>query len=165
VTLFEPIIEGLNRHDVRYVIVGGVAVVLHGHVRLTADLDLAIDLSSREAAKAIEALVEMRFRPRAPVDPKDFANPAIRNRWVAEKGMTVFSMYDPTDPVRQVDVFAENPVDFEELWERSLVMDLAGISARVASISDLIRMKRIAGRLQDLADVEALERISSEAEG
>jgi hypothetical protein len=55
VGLFEPIIEQLNNNGVRYVVVGGVAVVLHGYARLTADLDLAVDLSTEEARKAIDS--------------------------------------------------------------------------------------------------------------
>ena len=57
--LFEPVLEALNARDVRYVVVGGVAVVLHGHARLTADLDLAVDLSPGQASKAIDALMDL----------------------------------------------------------------------------------------------------------
>lgn len=157
--LFEPIFEALDRDDVRYVVVGGVAVVLHGHARLTADLDLAVDLSPAEARRAIEALVGLGFGPRAPVDPLGFADPETRARWMAERGMQVFSMWDPTEPMRSVDLFVDNPIDFEELWDRSELIPLVGTAARVASIPDLIRLKRLAGRPEDLLDIEALEAI------
>lgn len=105
VALFEPIFDALNRHDVRYVVVGGVAVVLHGPPRLTADLDLAVDLSPGEGGKAIDALVGLGLRPRAPVDPSGFDDPGTRARWAAERGMRVFSMWDPGEPMRAVDLF------------------------------------------------------------
>jgi predicted nucleotidyltransferase len=159
VGLFEPIIERLNNSDVRYVVVGGVAVVLHGYARLTADLDLAVDLSTLEARKAIEALLSLGFRPTAPVDPHGFADPRVRAQWISEKQMKVFSMRDPENPMRIVDLFAENPVDFEELWVRSELVRLADSTVRVASIPDLIAMKRLAGRQQDFQDIEALEEI------
>ena len=157
--LFEPIFEALDRGHVRYVVVGGVAVVLHGHARLTADLDLVVDLSPSEARRAIDTLAGLGFRPRAPVDPFGFADPETRARWIAEQGMQVFSMWDPTDPMRSVDLFVDNPIDFEELWARSELVPLVGATARVVSIPDLIRLKRLAGRPEDLLDIEALEAI------
>ena len=53
-SLFEPIFDALNRARVRYVVVGGFATVLHGHARLTADIDLVIDLSPAEVRKALD---------------------------------------------------------------------------------------------------------------
>jgi hypothetical protein len=159
VALFEPIFEALNRNHVRYVVVGGVAVVLHGHARLTADLDLAVDLSPAEAKRAIDTLVELGFRPRASVDPSAFADARTRERWKAEQGMEVFSMWDPDDPLREVDLFVHNPIDFEELWSRSEVVELGGTAVRIASIADLIALKRLAGRPEDHLDIEALEAI------
>jgi hypothetical protein len=159
VALFEPIFEGLNRDHVRYVVVGGVAVVLHGYARLTGDLDLIVDLSEPEARKAMDALVGLGFRPRAPVDPSAFADAETRERWRTEQGMQVFSMWNPDDPLEEVHLFVENPIDFEQLWERSIVVDVGGASARIASIPDLIALKRMAGRPEDQLDIEALEAI------
>ncbi|HET6714471.1 MAG TPA: hypothetical protein VFI59_12275 [Actinomycetota bacterium] len=163
--LFEPILEALNAAGVRYVVVGGVGVVLQGHPRLTADLDLAVDLSTEQARRAVDALTGLGLRARAPVDPAHFADPAQRARWIAERGMRVFSMVDPNDPLRSVDLFVDEPVPFEELFERADSVELSRIVIRVASISDLIRLKRMAARPQDDADIAALEAILEEREG
>jgi Nucleotidyl transferase AbiEii toxin, Type IV TA system len=162
VGIFEPVIETLNRAGVRYVVVGGFAVVLHGHARLTADLDLALDLSPNEARKGIDALMEMGLRARAPVDAEDLADAAARARWRDEKHMRVLSMWDPQQPLRVVDVFVDNPIDFDLLWQRSELVDLATTAVRVASIPDLMRMKELAGRPQDHSDIAALRAILEE---
>jgi hypothetical protein len=164
VGLYEPIFEALNTGGVRFVVVGGVAVVLHGHARLTADLDLAVDLSPAAAGAAIAALVGLGLRPRAPVDPSGFADPVARAQWMREQGMRVFSMWDPSNPMLSVDLFVENPIGFGELWGGSEVVDLGELSVHVASIPDLIRLKRMAGRPQDLGDIEALEAIMERRE-
>jgi hypothetical protein len=73
--------------------------------------------------------------------------------------MMVFNLYDPSDPLRSVDLFVESLIPFEELWSRSKLIDLPPGEVRVASIDDLIKMKETAGRPQDSADIEALEAI------
>ena len=158
-SFFEPLFEALDRAQVRYVVVGGVAAVLHGFARLTADVDLVVDLSPPEARKAIGALVRLGLEPRAPVDPFDFADPTVRQAWIRHKGMQVFSLWDPTNPLRSVDLFVEHPIPFDELWERSDAIPLTSVTVRVASITDLIRLKQIAGRPQDLLDIDALRAI------
>jgi len=162
--LFEPVLAALDAHGVRAVIVGGVATVLHGHARLTADLDLVVDLRADQPSRAIQALTELGLVPMLPVDATDFADPVTRDLWVRTRNLKVFSLYDPADPLRQVDLFAEDPMPFDELWGRAVEMSLATVSVRVAAIDDLIAMKRSAGRPQDLADIEALEFIKRRGE-
>lgn len=157
--LFEPIMAALSGAEVRFVVVGGVATVLHGYPRLTADLDLAIDLAPAQALAAVQALLGLGLVPLLPVDARDFADPELRRRWIEERNLVVFTFYDPADPLRQVDLFARNPIPFADLWERAVEVELEEVSVRIASIDDLIFMKRAAGRAQDLDDIGALEEI------
>ena len=158
-SVFEPIFQILNTARVRYVVVGGLATVLHGYARLTADVDLAVDLAPEEATKLIQALVAKGFRPQVPVLPEEFANPAVREVWLREKHMRAFSLVDPTNPMRVVDLLLKPEVPFEELLVRSREVLLNRTKIRIASIDDLIALKRQAGRPQDLADIEQLETI------
>lgn len=162
--LFEPILGALHTAGVRYVVVGGVAVVLQGHARMTADLDIALDLSPRTVEAAVAALGQLGLRPRAPVDPSGLADEDVRRSWIQERGMTVFSMVDPDDPFRSVDIFVDEPIAFDDLFDRSDTVHLGDVPVHVASIGDLITMKRIAGRPQDVADVEALEALEARRE-
>ncbi|MEA2827201.1 MAG: hypothetical protein QOG43_1640 [Actinomycetota bacterium] len=161
-TIFEPLLAALTASGARFVVVGGVAVVLHGHLRFTADLDVALDLSADDPLRAVNALIAVGLTPLLPVDARDFADPEIRAEWVATQNLVVFSLADPDDPFRRVDIFAEDLIPFEDLWTRSKPVRLGSTSVRVASIDDLITMKRAAGRTQDLADVEALVRIKAQ---
>lgn len=158
-SLFEPIIYALENEGVRYVVVGGVATVLHGYARLTADIDLIVDLNPDEARKAIRVLTALGFAPRAPVNAEDYADPNIRRMWFDDKGMRVLSLWDPHHPMREVDLFVENPIDFDLLYERSQLVALATTHVRIASIEDLIQLKRLANRPEDQRDIEALQAI------
>lgn len=157
--MFEAVFRALNDRGVRYLIAGGVAVVLHGYTRFTRDLDLVVDLAPDQATAAIDALTGLGLRPRVPVDPLLFADAATRRAWIQDKNMTVFTLHNPDDPHLVVDLFAEAPSDFETLWSNSMEMQLETTSVRVVSLEDLITMKRDVGRDRDLLDVAELERI------
>ncbi|MGH9368191.1 MAG: nucleotidyl transferase AbiEii/AbiGii toxin family protein [Thermoanaerobaculia bacterium] len=159
------ILAALNQENVRYVVVGGVAVVLHGHLRFTADLDLVLALDRENVLAAMSALQDLGFRPRPPVRAEQFAEADTRAEWVREKGMTVFSLWSPTLPGTDVDLFAEEPIPFTALAARAHPMALAGLTVPVASIPDLITLKRMAGRPTDLEDIAALERIALSLKG
>ena len=97
-SLYRPLFRVLNASGTRYVVVGGVATVLHGYTRLTADIDLIIDLEREAARQAIRALVAFGLRPRVPVNAEDFADERIRAGWIRDKRMQVFSFFKPDDP-------------------------------------------------------------------
>ena len=78
--------------------------------------------------------------------------------------MQVFSFVDRANPMRAVDLFVQYPIDFESLWSRAQVMTLESTTVPVANLDDLITMKRIAGRPQDLVDIEQLEQIRQRRE-
>src|SRR5947209_2082220 len=106
---FHEIFSALAVARVRYLVVGGVAVVLHGHPRLTADLDLVIALDEANTRSALRALGALGFRPRAPVSADDFAVASIRRSWIEEKGLHVFSLWSPQMPATEIDLFVEEP--------------------------------------------------------
>ena len=158
--LYEQLFRALDASETRYVVVGGVATVLHGYARLTADIDLIIDLEEEAAARAMCALGGLGLQPRAPVRAADFADAGIREGWRHEKGMQVFSLFHPDNPMLSVDVFTSHPIEFETLFGRADVCEVGDASVRIASISDLIHLKRLADRPRDRDDIEKLEKIA-----
>jgi len=156
-TDFRDLLRQLNEAQVRYVVVGGLAMLLHGVDRLTADLDLVVDLVPAEAERAVRALLAAGMKPMVPVDPLRFADAATRAHWREQQGMVVLSFWDPGHRRPTVDVFTDNPLPFDLLWSTSEVLDAGGAPCRVASIAHLIALKRLAGRPRDLEDVRRLE--------
>lgn len=154
---FLPVFEALEKAGVRYVTVGGVAVILHGYPRLTADIDLVLDLEPSNVRKAIRALLDLGFKPRAPVDAMDFADPEKRRAWVEEKGLMVFTLYQAVaGPPVEVDLFAVAPRDFEDLWNHHEDRLAEGVTIAIVDKATLIDLKAEVGRPQDLEDISRL---------
>jgi hypothetical protein len=164
-SLYDDVFAALHAGQVRYVVVGGVAVVLQGHPRMTVDLDLVIDLAADQAAAAVSALTGLGLQPRLPVRAQDFADAATRRSWVEERNLEVFSFYDPSDPVREVDVFANEPLPLDDLLADATLVTIGGVPVSVASRRHLVAMKRRVGRPQDLADIAALEELEAGDDG
>lgn len=156
------IFRALSDADARYVVVGGLAVILHGHLRVTRDLDLVVDLERENCARALAALKSIGLRPRLPVTLEDFADPAKRDDWYYNRNMLVFQLWDPANEQRSIDLFVREPIDFETLWRNSVCKDYDGTPIRIASIPDLIAMKSLAGRPRDHEDIAALRTILNE---
>jgi hypothetical protein len=136
---YSDVFEQLERDQARYVVVGGVAVVLYGYVRPIADLDLVIDRAPEEMNRAMRALVALGFVPSIPLPLS---------------ALTVMRMFDQHE--REIDVFVRYAITFEEL-QRDCAQVLVGRSpARIMSREHLLWVKKINGRAHDLMDIEAL---------
>jgi hypothetical protein len=158
----ETILSKLNSAKVRYMVAGGIAVVAHGHVRFTADLDLILALDEANLNLATKVLASLGYRPRAPVSIEQFANRERRQQWIAEKGMTVFSLWSTEYPQTEIDLFVEYPLtDFETAFSRTVDKEFSsGVTATIIGLEDLIALKKKAGRTKDLEDIERLKALN-----
>ena len=159
---FDIIFAALAKGRVRYLVVGGVAVVLHGVPRFTADLDLVLDLTSANVMAAMQVLGDLDYRPRAPVALLDFADAGKRREWIQQKSLTVLGLWSPKHPATEIDLFVDEPLPFEEALSRASHVDLGSNTVCVASIADLIQLKRMADRPQDHEDIARLNMILAE---
>lgn len=158
----EHVLEVLNDAGVRYLVVGGVAVVLHGHLRTTADLDLVLDLEPGNVGLAVGALAASGFQPRAPVKLENFADPVTRRAWIDDKNLEVFSLWHPDIPGFEVGLFVTVPFDFNAVYDRRVELPIERTIAPVMGLGDLIELKRASGRSRDLEDVRALQGLSED---
>jgi len=159
---FEAGFGALQLAGVRYLVVGGVAVVFHGYPRFTADLDLVVALDRENVGALVNALATLGYRPRAPVQAAALADPEMRRSWIQDKGLTMLSFWSPAHPATEIDVFVAEPFPIEPALARTVAVQLGALSVPVASIPDLIFLKRQSARPKDLDDIQALEAILAE---
>lgn len=156
----EQIFRALNEAGVRYLVAGGLAVVAHGFVRLTNDLDLVLDLAEDNCLRALRALTPLGYQPLLPVTIEQFADPERRREWATEKGAKVFQLFSDEHPETRIDLFLEAPFDFDSAFTRRSMQAIEPeLEVPFVGLDDLIAMKRRAGRPQDLADAEKLEQL------
>ncbi len=145
--------RAFDRTRVPYALVGGYAVALHGAVRGTVDIDLVIRLRETDFLRAERALISLGLHPRLPVTAAEVFR--YREEYIRNRSLTAWSFVNPALPSEIVDVILTE--DLAKMKVRRI--KVGGRTVRVASIEDLIRMKRSSGRPQDLEDVEALRRL------
>lgn len=155
--------NALAAAQVRYLVVGGLAVIANGHVRFTQDIDLVVDFDGTNEVLCIEVLASLGFQPRAPVPLRAWVDSALRDAWRRDKDMLAFSVWRDHRGVQQeIDLFLHHPFPFAPAWERALWKTPGPGAAPLPFVdrATLIAMKRAAGRPQDLVDALALERLS-----
>jgi len=153
---FKQIISALNDAGAEYVIVGGIATILHGYVRTTLDVDMIVAFDARNLDRLSTALQQVQYVPRMGVDPRGLADEATRESW-RQRNMVVFSFVSLHNPPVLVDVFVHHPIPFEELARDSIWKDYYGVKVRICSLEHLLHLKRLSGRPKDLDDIESLE--------
>ena len=159
----ESIVSALNQAGVRYLIVGGLAVNAHGYMRLTVDIDLLVQLDETNARAAIEALQRLGYRPRVPVAFAQFADVRVRQEWLTQRNMQVFSVFSPEHPETEIDLFVSDPLGFDQAYAiTSSTIVRPWLAAVVCSLADLLKLKRLANRPKDALDIAELRQIHGE---
>lgn len=157
--LYEELFRGLGTARIEYLVVGAVAINLHGIPRMTADLDLMVKLSEHNLVAFVKALTALGYCPRVPVATTDFLDPAKRREWQESKSMVMFTWIHSGRPYEEIDVFLENPIDFQSAYSKRKSLPVEDFTIPLASVVDLIAMKQLSGREQDSADIVALTRL------
>jgi hypothetical protein len=138
----EAVFRSFEKHEVRYLVIGGIASVLHGVPRATFDLDILIEPTRENARRLLDALLDAGLGTAALTSCEALLSHEI----------TIFK-----DRVR-IDVQTSTPgLNFREAWERRATMSFQGQSFQVVSKEDLITSKKASGRPVDLEDVKLLE--------
>jgi len=141
---FRDFIASLNKNGVKYILVGGYSVILHGYSRTTGDMDLWVERSEENYLKIKSAF-------------QDFGMPVFdmtKENFMSHPVWDVFTFGVP--PVA-IDIMIKlEGFNFEEVYERAITFDDDNLEIRVIHKNDLIAAKQKAGRSKDLNDLENL---------
>jgi predicted nucleotidyltransferase len=155
---YEEIFRAFQKQNIKYVLVGGVAVNLLGAMRSTADLDILVELSDENLKKIINILEDHDYAVKQPVDPMGLADAATRKDWIRHKHMKAFNFYKKDD-IKEVDIIIDTNVNFEEAVKDAVTIIIDDVTIPVASIDTLMKMKKGTGRPVDKFDVNELKKL------
>ena len=141
---FKELLKSFNENKVKYLVIGGYAVGIHGHVRATNDLDLAISDDDENALRVVNALSDFGF-----------AGETVTTELFTQKNSVVRMGVAPV----KIEIlnYLHGP-GFDAAYERKKTVKIEDIEVDVISLDDLYENKLIVGRHQDLADVENLRK-------
>lgn len=149
----------LHEHRVRYLLVGGLAMNLHGVPRMTMDVDIVLALDDANLDAFMACARQLRLKPQAPVPLESLKDPAQRRQWIEAKHMIAFSLSAPTASGATVDVLIKHPLDIDAAFASAVTRDVGGVPVPLCAIKDMIALKQNTGRRQDESDIEHLRRI------
>ena len=133
----------LNRAKARYLVIGGIACILHGYARATDDIDILVERTEENADRILKALATLGY--------------GFARAWTATEILKRQITVVGDDP--RVDIFTVAwSIKYEQAASRGETVAVAGVRIPLIGIDDLIATKRT-GRLQDAADIEVLEQI------
>ncbi|MDE0419359.1 MAG: hypothetical protein OXK76_00540 [Gammaproteobacteria bacterium] len=152
-TTLERVCAALRDAGVRYAIVGGHAVALHGAVRGTINIDLVLPWTRRTLNQAEAALNGIGLESRLPISAEDVYS--FRDEYIQNRNLIAWNFHNPDDPLEQVDIV----INYDLTGKKTRRFELPACPVEVLAVADLIAMKRASGRPQDLEDARALERL------
>ena len=156
------LIKMLVEAKVRFVLVGGLAVALHGYQRATLDVDVALAMDAENLQRFLAVAEAARLRPTMPVQLASLAQPELIEQWYRDKGMLAFSVRGPETVATVLDILVRPVIPFADLLRDAEVIDVGAMRVPVASIEHLIAMKTNTGRSKDLIDIEELRKIQAQ---
>ncbi len=140
---FKEFIESLNVNQVRYLVIGGYAVALHGHPRYTKDLDVWVERNRENAQALIRALAQFGM---------------------GSLGLTVEDFLVPDQvvqlgyPPNRIDILVTvSGIEFGDCFEQRVKVEIEGVEVNFIDLDNLRKNKKASGRLQDLADLDNLK--------
>lgn len=149
---FYEVIDSFEKEKLKYAIVGGYALALHGIVRATMDIDLVLSLNQDSYERAEKCLLGLNLQSRIPVRAQDIIK--MRKEYIEKRNLIAWSFVDFKNPTRQLDIIIT--IDFNDINTERI--SVGGKKLNVISLEDLLKMKKAAGRPQDLIDVESIKK-------
>jgi hypothetical protein len=154
------LLKELSNANLKFVVCGGVACVLHGVERATYDIDISVDMKKNNLEKLITVAKKFNLIPRIPEPVENLLDDKKRQEWKEKKGALVYTFVSGTGPL-QMDIFLDYPKSYSELLKKAEIIKIDNIDILISSKEDLIFAKEsiIPLRDKDMLDIKELKNL------
>lgn len=146
---YQKIFKALNQARVKYLIVGGVAVNLHGYSRFTGDIDILLALDQENLNRMEKIAERLDYTARLPVELHELNDEKKLKNWMKKKGLKAYTFVSNKQPQLDIDIIVDESLQFQKHFQKRKKVKIWDMTVSVVSLDDLINMKRKAKREQD----------------
>lgn len=149
--LFE-LTDTFEKSSLKYALVGGYALALHGIARATVDVDFVLSLNLADFELVESLLKKLGLQSRLPVRAQDIIK--MRKEFIEKRNLIAWSFVDYNDPQRQVDILITKTLS----KTKTQIISVGGRKIVVATLPELLKLKTESARPQDLVDIESIKK-------
>lgn len=159
-SFLKNILIALAEKKIKFIIFGGVAIVLHGVERMTLDLDISIKRTKENILKFLDVMKQFNLTPRAPIPEETLLDSELLNYIIKEKNAIAFTFLDKENPYKQVDVLIHPDLSYEKWLDKTDCIELFGHNICILSAKGIIELKQKLKkpRDKDLMDIKELKK-------
>ena len=154
----KDVFASFQRHEVKYLLCGGLAVNLYGIPRMTADIDVIVEWTELNVERFEVALEENGYKHNLLFQLKTLIPASVRLQYFKDKNLIAYSYSSDLLRAVSLDVLTQATLDFKTYWERKEIKYLKTVPVYLLAVDDLIQMKQLANREQDKADIINLKK-------
>lgn len=155
------IFEQLHKHQVKYLLCGGLAVNIYGIPRMTADIDIILDFDKENLKQFEICIVNEFYQSQLPISLSLLSTQHERIKLIKEKNLIAFSYFNTRANVMSMDVLIDLPILFDQMWQRKNTRKSDDIDIHLVSLEDLIKLKEYSNRKQDQDDIYLLSQLKN----
>ena len=155
--------EQLHKHNIRYLICGGLAVNIYGIPRMTADIDILLDFEEENIARFEASMKVLDYHSSIPVSLKAMLNKSDRDKFIKDKNLIAYSFFNSRSGYMTLDVLIDVPFSFDVMWTQREIRNHEDLTINLVSLQHLIDMKKYSDRQQDNDDVLLLTKLLNNA--
>ncbi len=154
--LYEKVLKAFYENKIKYLIVGGIALNLHGVPRATFDLDIIISWDEDNVKKIENLLKKLNYKPLVPLSLIELTDVEKRDELAKKKHMFAMNFYNVEDPLEEIDILIRFPDNIDDLIKRRKTIKIDDFEIYLISLDDLIKLKKRSRRHKDREDMKNL---------